>query len=242
MSVGSFVNVCVWRLPGGESLAPPKSRCPQCGTPITPRDSVPVVRRPALRGRCRACKGRSRGGIPSSRQRSNCDSQPSRCRRSTTPWTRSIGGSRFSAVAFGVVLGHWPQQRSLAAGQWGLVHGIGTRLVVWQEQGRTGRFGWRGRAAGLWAWSHRVGVAALQNAVFFCGTAANSAGGGGPPCMDGVAAVEADAATPRILSPSSRRRLPVQAGTGARPGRIRIGKRVRRSDLYEIFMGTKVSS
>ena len=34
MSVGSFLNVCIWRLPRGESVIRPRSRCPSCGTPI----------------------------------------------------------------------------------------------------------------------------------------------------------------------------------------------------------------
>ena len=46
-----------YRLPRGESLARPRSRCPQCETPIRPYDNVPVLSWLALRGRCRSCKG-----------------------------------------------------------------------------------------------------------------------------------------------------------------------------------------
>jgi len=53
---GSFLNVVAYRLPRGESLARPRSRCPQCQTPIKPYDNVPVLSWLALRGRCRRCR------------------------------------------------------------------------------------------------------------------------------------------------------------------------------------------
>jgi len=53
--VGSFLNVVVWRLPRGESLVRPRSRCPRCETPIRPWHNVPVVSWLALRGRCADC-------------------------------------------------------------------------------------------------------------------------------------------------------------------------------------------
>jgi leader peptidase (prepilin peptidase) / N-methyltransferase len=56
--VGSFLNVVVWRLPRGESLARPASRCPGCGKPIAPYDNVPVLSWVLLRGRCRRCGAR----------------------------------------------------------------------------------------------------------------------------------------------------------------------------------------
>lgn len=59
---GSFLNVVAHRLPRGESLARPRSRCPQCGTQIRPRDNVPVLSWLMLRGRCRDC------GTPISRR------------------------------------------------------------------------------------------------------------------------------------------------------------------------------
>jgi leader peptidase (prepilin peptidase) / N-methyltransferase len=52
---GSFLNVVAYRLPRGESLATPASRCPGCDTPIKPYDNVPVISWLLLRGRCRAC-------------------------------------------------------------------------------------------------------------------------------------------------------------------------------------------
>ena len=56
--VGSFLNVVIHRLPRGESLAWPGSRCPSCESPIRWFDNVPVVSFLLLRGRCRSC-GRS---------------------------------------------------------------------------------------------------------------------------------------------------------------------------------------
>jgi leader peptidase (prepilin peptidase)/N-methyltransferase len=53
--IGSFLNVVVWRLPRGESLVRPRSRCPQCETPIRPHHNVPVLAWLALRGRCADC-------------------------------------------------------------------------------------------------------------------------------------------------------------------------------------------
>lgn len=55
LAIGSFLNVVVWRVPRGESVAQPPSACPQCGQRIRPRDNVPVVSWFVLRGRCRDC-------------------------------------------------------------------------------------------------------------------------------------------------------------------------------------------
>ncbi|MEA2228727.1 MAG: leader peptidase (prepilin peptidase) / N-methyltransferase [Solirubrobacteraceae bacterium] len=62
--VGSFLNVVVHRLPRGESLSRPRSRCPGCGTPIAPYDNVPVLSWLVLRGRCRHCGTRIAGRYP----------------------------------------------------------------------------------------------------------------------------------------------------------------------------------
>jgi leader peptidase (prepilin peptidase)/N-methyltransferase len=53
--VGSFFNVLIARLPEGESLMRPGSRCPRCGHPVRPYDNVPVLSWLWLRGRCRDC-------------------------------------------------------------------------------------------------------------------------------------------------------------------------------------------
>ena len=54
--LGSFLNVCIWRMPLGESIVTAPSHCPKCGTPIRWFDNIPVVSYLALRGRCRSCK------------------------------------------------------------------------------------------------------------------------------------------------------------------------------------------
>jgi leader peptidase (prepilin peptidase)/N-methyltransferase len=62
--IGSFLNVVIWRVPRGESVAHPASRCPQCEHPIRPRDNVPVLSWLALRGRCRDCAARISARYP----------------------------------------------------------------------------------------------------------------------------------------------------------------------------------
>jgi leader peptidase (prepilin peptidase)/N-methyltransferase len=56
--IGSFVNVVAYRVPRGESIVHPRSRCPGCGIQIPAYDNVPVVSWVVLAGRCRACRGR----------------------------------------------------------------------------------------------------------------------------------------------------------------------------------------
>src|SRR5579875_3246423 len=56
--VGSFLNVCIWRLPRHESLLWPPSHCPACGTRLRWRDNIPLVSFLMLGGRCRHCRGR----------------------------------------------------------------------------------------------------------------------------------------------------------------------------------------
>ena len=53
--VGSFLNVCIGRIPDGESIVAPPSRCPKCRTPIAFYDNIPLLSWLILRGRCRAC-------------------------------------------------------------------------------------------------------------------------------------------------------------------------------------------
>ena len=53
--IGSFLNVVAHRVPLGESLVSPPSRCPECEAPVKPYDNVPVVSWLLLRGRCRNC-------------------------------------------------------------------------------------------------------------------------------------------------------------------------------------------
>ena len=56
--VGSFLNVVIHRLPRGESLVRPRSRCPECGHQIASYDNVPLLSWLVLRGRCRGCGAR----------------------------------------------------------------------------------------------------------------------------------------------------------------------------------------
>jgi leader peptidase (prepilin peptidase)/N-methyltransferase len=54
--LGSFLNVCIARLPKDESIIAPRSRCPHCGKPIRWYDNIPVLSWLLLKGRCRDCK------------------------------------------------------------------------------------------------------------------------------------------------------------------------------------------
>ena len=53
--VGSFLNVCIHRIPAEESVVHPRSRCPKCETPIAWYDNIPIVSWLLLRARCRRC-------------------------------------------------------------------------------------------------------------------------------------------------------------------------------------------
>ena len=55
LAVGSFLNVCIWRLPREESIIRPGSHCPVCSTALGARDLVPVLSWIFLRGKCRFC-------------------------------------------------------------------------------------------------------------------------------------------------------------------------------------------
>jgi len=62
LCIGSFLNVCIYRLPVKMSVVHPRSRCPGCGYVLTWKDNIPVVSYLLLGGRCRSC------GIPISMQ------------------------------------------------------------------------------------------------------------------------------------------------------------------------------
>jgi leader peptidase (prepilin peptidase)/N-methyltransferase len=53
--VGSFLNVCIYRIPWQKSVIWPGSHCPKCLNPIAARDNIPIVSWLALRGECRHC-------------------------------------------------------------------------------------------------------------------------------------------------------------------------------------------
>ena len=55
--VGSFLNVCICRLPKGESIVFPPSHCPACGFTLPFYDNIPLISWLILRGRCRSCRG-----------------------------------------------------------------------------------------------------------------------------------------------------------------------------------------
>jgi leader peptidase (prepilin peptidase)/N-methyltransferase len=56
LMIGSFLNVCIARVPRGESVVSPGSHCPKCNTPIQWYDNIPVLSYLALGAKCRACR------------------------------------------------------------------------------------------------------------------------------------------------------------------------------------------
>ncbi|NTV55988.1 MAG: prepilin peptidase [Deltaproteobacteria bacterium] len=58
LAVGSFLNVCIYRIPLKKSIVHPPSSCPQCGSRIRFYDNIPVLSYIVLLGRCRQCRAR----------------------------------------------------------------------------------------------------------------------------------------------------------------------------------------
>jgi leader peptidase (prepilin peptidase)/N-methyltransferase len=56
--VGSFSNVCIYRIPRNESVIYPASHCPKCRSNISPKDNIPLLSYILLKGRCRNCKSK----------------------------------------------------------------------------------------------------------------------------------------------------------------------------------------
>ncbi len=56
LCIGSFLNVCIYRLPAGKSIVRPASACPACGASISWYDNIPLVSYIILKGRCRGCR------------------------------------------------------------------------------------------------------------------------------------------------------------------------------------------
>jgi len=55
LAIGSFLNVCIYRIPKKESLVYPPSHCPQCGELIKWYDNIPLISYLLLKGKCRSC-------------------------------------------------------------------------------------------------------------------------------------------------------------------------------------------
>jgi leader peptidase (prepilin peptidase) / N-methyltransferase len=55
LCIGSFLNVCIYRLPESKSIVRPRSMCPNCGTLIRFYDNIPILSYIVLRGKCRHC-------------------------------------------------------------------------------------------------------------------------------------------------------------------------------------------
>ena len=58
LAIGSFLNVCIYRLPRGESVVRPRSHCPGCNKPVASYDNIPLLSYAILGGKCRRCRTR----------------------------------------------------------------------------------------------------------------------------------------------------------------------------------------
>jgi leader peptidase (prepilin peptidase) / N-methyltransferase len=56
LCVGSFLNVCIWRIPRNESIVSPGSHCPECDNELAWYENIPLLSWLCLKGRCRKCK------------------------------------------------------------------------------------------------------------------------------------------------------------------------------------------
>ena len=56
LALGSLLNVCIYRMPKGESIIVPRSHCPRCGKIISAWDNIPILSYLLLNGRCRSCR------------------------------------------------------------------------------------------------------------------------------------------------------------------------------------------
>ena len=65
LMVGSFLNVCIWRIPAEEQIVKGRSHCRKCGKQITAYDNIPLLSFVLLRGKCRQCKARISWSYPS---------------------------------------------------------------------------------------------------------------------------------------------------------------------------------
>ena len=93
--VGSFLNVVIARVPAGESVVRPRSRCPRCGAPIAARDNVPVVSWLLLRARARCC------GVPISVRYPLVELVTAAAFAVVAAWSTSAFGAAGSSAASG---------------------------------------------------------------------------------------------------------------------------------------------
>jgi leader peptidase (prepilin peptidase)/N-methyltransferase len=96
--VGSFLNVVIARVPAGESVVHPGSRCPRCGAPIAARDNVPVVSWLLLRARARCCGARISWRYPAV-ELLTAAAFAVVAAWATTAWTPSLFGQEPAAAA-----------------------------------------------------------------------------------------------------------------------------------------------
>ena len=55
LMIGSFLNLCIYRLPREESVIAPRSHCPSCKKTVSARDNIPIISYLLLKGKCRHC-------------------------------------------------------------------------------------------------------------------------------------------------------------------------------------------
>jgi leader peptidase (prepilin peptidase) / N-methyltransferase len=142
LSVGSFLNVCILRLPNEQSLLRPPSSCPRCKKRIQWRDNIPVVSWLVLRGKCRSC------GAPISAQ---------------YPIIEGLVGLLWGAA----VLAYGPTLQALAAGLFGSLL-LGIAITDARHYLIPDEYTWGGLVLGL-ALALRDGVPGFLDALLGAG-------------------------------------------------------------------------
>lgn len=136
--VGSFLNVCIWRLPREESVAWPASHCTQCAAPIAWYDNIPLLSYAALGGRCRKCRASISKRYPLVEALSGCAALAAYWRWSD-PKLAVIGAIVFFAliVVTFVDLDHWiiPDEISIP----GIPLGVAVSVLFPEWIGADGR-------------------------------------------------------------------------------------------------------
>jgi leader peptidase (prepilin peptidase)/N-methyltransferase len=127
LMIGSFLNVCISRLPHGESVVSPRSRCPKCRTQIAWFDNIPLLSWIILRGKCRHCGAPISAQYPAIEAGVGLIWAASALHYGLT--LRAIAGGLFGAILLGAVIMDFrheiiPEQYSLA----GMVLGVASWL------------------------------------------------------------------------------------------------------------------